>query len=71
MVSFGNINDLTTVAGWGSIITAAVSTAAIMAVFPRVAGIFAGAFTIITDAYKSKAAEKEKIETGTYQLTMQ
>jgi aspartate/glutamate racemase len=29
-----------------------------MAVFPRVAGIFAGAFTIITDAYKSKAAEK-------------
>ena len=56
----GNINDLTTVAGWGSIITAAVSTAAIMAVFPRVAGIFAGAFTIITDAYKSKAAEKGK-----------
>mgnify|MGYP001363561880 FL=1 len=31
-----------------------------MAVFPRVAGIFAGAFTIITDAYKSKAAEKGK-----------
>ena len=42
---------------WGTVSSAAVSTAAIMAVFPKVAGIFASAFTTLTDAYKSKAAK--------------
>ncbi len=53
----GNINAITTLAAWGTISSAAVSTAAIMAVFPKVAGIFASAFTAMTDAYKSKAAK--------------
>jgi len=53
----GNYNALNTLAAWGVISSAAVSTAAIMAVFPKVAGIFANAFTILTDAYKSKAIE--------------
>jgi len=53
----GNYNVLNTLAAWGVISSAAVSTAAIMAVFPKVAGIFANAFTILTDAYKSKAIE--------------
>ena len=45
-------------AAWGTVTSAAVSTAAIMAgVFPKVAGIFANAFTTLTDAYKSKAAK--------------
>lgn len=44
-------------ASWGTVTSAAVSTAAIMAVFPKVAGIFASAFTSLTDAYKSKAAK--------------
>jgi len=53
----GNYNELNTLAAWGTISSAAVSTAAIMAVFPKVAGIFASAFTSLTDAYKSKAVK--------------
>ena len=56
----GNFNALAgegALAAWGTVSSAAVSTAAIMAVFPKVAGIFAGAFTTLTDAYKSKAAK--------------
>ncbi len=68
----GNINDLTTVAGWGSIITAAVSTAAIMAVFPRVAGYLCRCLYNYHRCLQiKKQLKKEKIETGTYQLTMQ
>lgn len=52
-VLFGE-NALT---AWGTVTSAAVSTAAIMAVFPKVAGIFASAFTTLTDAYKSKASK--------------
>nr|WP_319489871.1 PTS transporter subunit IIC [uncultured Caproiciproducens sp.] len=53
----GNFNALNTLAAWGTISSAAVSTAAIMAVFPKVAGIFANAFTTLTDAYKTKATK--------------
>lgn len=53
----GNFNALFTLKAWGTISSAAVSTAAIMAVFPKVAGIFANAFTTLTDAYKSKATK--------------
>ena len=53
----GNYNALGSLASWGIITSAAVSTAAIMAVFPKVAGIFANAFTNLTDAYKQKAAQ--------------
>lgn len=53
----GNFNVLNTLKAWGTISSAAVSTAAIMAVFPKVAGIFANAFTTLTDAYKSKATK--------------
>lgn len=54
----GNFNALGTLQAWGTISSAAVSTAAIMAVFPKVAGIFANAFTSLTDAYKQKAVQK-------------
>jgi len=44
-------------ASWGVVTSSAISTAAVMAVFPKVAGIFASAFTSMTDAYKQKAAK--------------
>lgn len=53
----GNSNALDQLASWGSVTSVAISTAAVMAVFPKVGGIFASAFTSLTDAYKSKAAK--------------
>ena len=53
----GNFNALGELSSWGSVTSAAVSTAAVMAVFPKVGGIFASAFTSLTDAYKAKAAK--------------
>lgn len=52
----GYYNALGKLATWGVITSSAISTAAVMAVFPKVAGIFASAFTTLTDAYKKKAA---------------
>ena len=37
-------------AGWGSVFTAAIATAAIMAIFPKIASMFAQAFAPITEA---------------------
>lgn len=51
----GYFNALGELATWGVITSSAISTAAVMAVFPKVAGIFASAFTSLTDAYKKKA----------------
>lgn len=45
---------------WGTALGVAINTAAIMAVFPKVAAIFASAFTSMSDAYKSKAAASAK-----------
>lgn len=56
----GNGNALNQLSSWGEISTLAVSTAAIMAIFPKIAGIFASAFTPLTDAYKKKAKESGK-----------
>ncbi len=53
----GYYNTLNTLASWGIVFSSAISTAAVMAVFPRVAAIFASAFTSLTDAYKSRAAK--------------
>lgn len=52
----GYYNSLGELATWGVVTSSAISTAAVMAVFPKVAGIFASAFTTLTDAYKKKAA---------------
>lgn len=46
----GNITSLGTMEAWGSIFTAAVATAAIMAIFPKITGFFAQAFAPITEA---------------------
>ena len=56
----GHLNDMGTLAAWGNILTIAVSTAAIMAIFPRVANIFASAFMPITEAARKRTTKGVK-----------
>ncbi len=62
----GNIKNLATIAGWGSIFTIAVGTAATMAIFPRVAALFAQAFTYLAQASRTfaKNANREEVYIG-------
>lgn len=53
----GNLNKLGTLAAWGEIASISVATAAVMAVFPRVAGLFAQAFTAITEAARKRSVK--------------
>ncbi len=53
----GNLNALGTLAAWGNIMTIGISTAAVMAVFPRIAGLFAQAFTAITQAARERSVK--------------
>ena len=46
----GDFNKLGELATWGEITTCGIATAAVMAVFPKVSGIFAGSFSPITEA---------------------
>lgn len=59
----GNFMRLNTFEGWGEIATIGIATAAIMAIFPKIAGIFASAFTTITDASKrtAKSGGKDRV----------
>lgn len=57
----GNLNKLNTLAGWGSIATVTVSLAAVMAIFPRIAAIFADAFTAPAMAFRRLATSKSKV----------
>lgn len=50
----GDFNKLGELATWGEITTCGIATAAVMAVFPKVSGIFAGSFSAITEAGKKK-----------------
>ena len=50
----GDFNKLGDIATWGEITTCGIATAAVMAVFPKVSGIFAGSFSAITEASKKK-----------------
>ncbi len=50
----GNIRNLGALEAWGRIFTIAISTAAVMAVFPRVANIFASAFHPIAEAARKR-----------------
>lgn len=50
----GDFNKLGELATWGEIATCGIATAAVMAVFPKVSGIFAGSFSAITEAGKKK-----------------
>ncbi len=46
----GNIGNLVTLEAWGEITTVGITTAAVMAIFPKVAGIFAASFAPLTEA---------------------
>ena len=62
----GNVNELGTLAAWGEIATAAISTAAVMAIFPKIASLFAAAFTLLTESTKdtAKNTERKKMVSG-------
>lgn len=58
----GSVNKLGTFAGWGDVLTAAIATAAIMAIFPKIASMFAQAFAPITEAarvFMGKSGDRE------------
>ena len=46
-------------ASWGQIANVAVTCSAVMAIFPKIAGLFASGFTVITD-YSRKALNRSK-----------
>jgi PTS system galactitol-specific IIC component len=46
----GSVQTLNSLAGWGDVLEAAVATAAIMTIFPKIASLFAQAFAPITEA---------------------
>ena len=58
----GSIDKLGTLAGWGDVLEAAIATAAIMAIFPKIASMFAQAFAPITEAarvFMGKSGDRE------------
>lgn len=55
----GYFNELSTLSAWGSALTCAVATAALMGIFPRIASIFASAFNPLTQA-SQKAVKNRK-----------
>lgn len=56
----GNLGSLGALASWGQIATIAISTSAVMAIFPKVAGIFAQAFSPLTEATKKTVKKDSK-----------
>lgn len=46
----GSVQTLNSLAGWGDVLEAAIATAAIMTIFPKIASMFAQAFAPITEA---------------------
>lgn len=58
----GNVANLGSMEGWGSILLCAVATAAVMAIFPKITGFFAQAFAPITEAarkFMGNAGDRE------------
>lgn len=58
----GSVQTLNTLAGWGDVLEAAIATAAIMTIFPKIASMFAQAFAPITEAarvFMKNAGERE------------
>lgn len=55
----GNIDRLNTIEGWGNVAQVAVTCSAVMAIFPRVAGMFSAGFGALTE-YSRKTLSKTK-----------
>ncbi len=66
----GNITAMNTLKAWGSIASCGIATAAVMAVFPKISGIFAGAFTAITEASKKTAKGSKHSALGDWYLAV-
>ena len=56
----GNFKSLNSLDSWGVILITGVATSAVMAIFPKVAGIFSQAFIPITDAARKSTMKREK-----------
>lgn len=56
----GNINRLNKAAGWASAVTMAICLAAVMAIFPRIAALFAQAFSASVSSFAKLASGKSK-----------
>ena len=56
----GSVRQLDTLQGWGTACECAIATAAIMAIFPKVASMFAQAFVPITEAAKSHVKGEDR-----------
>ena len=56
----GNIHALNHLKSWGQIATVGIATSAIMAIFPKIAGIFAQAFLPLTEAARKSAMKDGK-----------
>lgn len=53
----GNIHALNLLKSWGQIATVGIATSAIMAIFPKIAGLFAQAFLPLTEAARKSATK--------------
>jgi len=51
----GNFMRLGELAAWGEIMQVGIATAAVMAIFPKIGGVFASAFTAITEVSRKSA----------------
>lgn len=56
----GNLTSLNSLGSWGTILTTGIATSAVMAIFPKVAGIFSQAFIPITDSARKSTMKREK-----------
>lgn len=56
----GNVTRLDTLEGWGESFTVGIATATVMAVFPKIAEIFASAFSTLTDASKESTQSDDE-----------
>lgn len=55
----GGFTTLNTMAGWGQVANVAITCSAVMAIFPKIAGLFASGFTTLTD-YSRKTLKNSK-----------
>jgi PTS system galactitol-specific IIC component len=56
----GNLDKLGTLGAWGNILTVSISTSAVMAIFPRVASLFAQAFAPLTVAARKRTVKDQQ-----------
>lgn len=56
----GNFSRLNQLVAWGQIAQVAITTSAVMVIYPKIAGIFAGAFAPITAGFNKKASKSSK-----------